>query len=391
MPLYPSKVALTVHDELVGRARELAPKIARKARETESRRSIDPEILQDLIDAEFFQLFVPRRWGGHEAGLQTHLEIVDIISGACLSTGWIAAFYMGHNWMALRFPEKAQEEFFADRPFALIPITNAPTLSAKRADGGWIVSGRSAWGSGIMDADWACLAGYGDDRVPYTFAFPIDDVEIDDVWHYAGMAGTGSNTVVVNEAFVPDHRVVSASDFATGRIAARLYDNPLYAAPLMAFVLCEVMPVYSGGLRGAFEAFEQIVRGRTAAYAKAPMSQNPRAHIQLGGAQLNAMMADRLVRDLVAQVETGIATRSIGLRQRVALKAQAAFIAEHCRTAVNDMAHYAGTSNFHLDSPVQRFFRDLNVLATHVFCEWDTSRELLGRDRLGLEPNHPIV
>ena len=159
MPLYPSKVALTVHDELVGRARELAPKIARKARETENRRSIDPEILQDLIDAEFFQLFVPRRWGGHEAGLQTHLEVVDIISSACLSTGWIAAFYMGHNWMALRFPEQAQEEFFADRPFALIPITNAPTLSAKRADGGWIVSGRSAWGSGIMDADWACLAG----------------------------------------------------------------------------------------------------------------------------------------------------------------------------------------------------------------------------------------
>jgi len=382
---------LTLHDELVGRARELAPKIARKARAIEERRTPDPEILQDLIDAELMQLFVPRRWGGHEASLHTHREVVEAISAACMSTGWIAAFYIGHNCLALRFPEAAQEEFFCDRPFGLIPITNAPTLSATRVDGGWIVSGKSAWSSGIMDADWVCLAGKDDTSAVYTFAFPIDDVEIDDVWHYAGMSGTGSNTAVVSDAFVPEHRAVSALDFATGRLAAELYDNPLLSAPLMSFILCEVMPVYSGGLRGAADAFETIVRNRTAAYAKSPMSENPRSHIQLGEALVNASMAERLVRDLYAQVEQGIEQRSIGISERVALKAQSAFIAEHCRLAVNEMAHCAGSSNFHLDSPIQRYFRDINTLATHVFCEWDSSRELLGRDRLGLEPNHPIV
>jgi alkylation response protein AidB-like acyl-CoA dehydrogenase len=106
---------------------------------------------------------------------------------------------------------------------------------------------------------------------------------------------------------------------------------------------------------------------------------------------LNASIAKRLVRDLYTQVEEGIEQRSIGVSERVALKAQSAFIAEHCRRAVNEMAHYAGSSNFHLDSPIQRYFRDLNLLASHVFCEWDSSRELLGRDRLGLAPNHPIV
>lgn len=383
--------ALTLHEELVGRARDLAPKIARKARETEERRTPDPEILQDLIDAELMQLFVPRRWGGHEASLRTHLEVVEIISAACVSTGWIAAFYIGHNCLALRFPEAAQEEFFGDRPFGLIPITNAPTLSAKRVDGGWVVSGQAAWASGIMDADWVCLGGKDDTNAVYTFAFPIEDVEIDDVWHYAGMSGTGSNTAVVNDAFVPMHRAVSAPDFATGRFAAELYDNPLYSAPLMAFILAEVMPVYSGALRGAAEAFEVIVRNRTAAYAKAKMVENPRAHVLLGDALLSASMAERLVRDLYAQVEEGIEQRSIGVSERVAMKAQSAFIAEHCRQAVNEMVHHAGSSNFHLDSPIQRFFRDINTIATHVFCEWDSSRELLGRDRLGLEPNHPIV
>jgi 3-hydroxy-9,10-secoandrosta-1,3,5(10)-triene-9,17-dione monooxygenase len=383
--------ALTLHEELVGRAKELAPKIARKARSTEERRAPDPEILQDLIDAELMQLFVPRRWGGHEASLRTHLEVVEVISAACVSTGWIAAFYIGHNCLALRFPEAAQEEFFADRPYALIPITNAPTLSAERVDGGWVVSGEAAWASGIMDADWVCLGGKDDTNTVYTFAIPIEDIKIDDVWHYAGMSGTGSNTAVVKDAFVPMHRAVSAPDFATGRLAAELYDNPLFSAPLMSFILCEVMPVYSGGMRGAADAFEAIVRNRTAAYAKAKMSENPRAHVLLGDALLSASIAERLVRDLYTQVEEGIEQRSIGVSERVALKAQSAFIAEHCRRAVNEMARYAGSSNFHLASPIQRYFRDLNMLATHVFCEWDSSRELLGRDRLGLAPNHPIV
>lgn len=389
--LVSSASTLTVHEELVGRARELAPQIAAKARATEDRRAPDPDILQDLIDAELMQLFIPRRWGGHEAGLRTHLEVVETISAACLSTGWIAAFYIGHNCLALRFPEAAQKEFFADRPFALIPITNAPTLAATRTEGGWIVSGEASWASGIMDADWVCLGGKDDENAFYTFAFPAEDVEVKDVWHYAGMSGTGSNTAVVREAFVPQHRAVATPDFATGRIAAELYDNPLYSAPLMAFILSEVMPVYSGGLRGAANAFEQVVRNRTAAYAKSKMSENPRAHVLLGDALLNASMAERLVRDIYAQVEEGIERRSIDISKRVALKAQSAFIAEHCRKAVNEMMHYAGSSNFHLDSPLQRFFRDLNSLATHVFCEWDTSRELLGRDRLGLDPNHPIV
>jgi alkylation response protein AidB-like acyl-CoA dehydrogenase len=380
-----------VHEELIGRARELAPKIAEKARDTEERRAPDPEILQDLIDAELMQLFVPRRWGGHEAGLRTHLEVVEIISAACLSTGWIAAFYIGHNCLALRFPEAAQEEFFADRPFGLIPITNAPTVSAVRVDGGWTVSGEAAWASGIMDADWVFLGGKDDSNSFYTFAFPADDVEIRDVWHYAGMSGTGSNTAIVKDAFVPLHRAVSTPDFATGRLAAELYDNPLFSAPLMAVILSEVMPVYSGGLRGAANAFEHIVRNRTAAYAKTKMHENQSAHVLLGDALLNASIAERLVRDLYSQVEDGIEHRSIGISERVSLKAQSAFIAEHCRRSVNEMMHYAGSSNFHMDSPIQRFFRDLNSMATHVFCDWDSSRELLGRDRLGLEPNHPIV
>ena len=382
---------LSVHDELVGRARELAPHIAKNAKSIEDNRTPDKEVLQSLIDAELMQTLVPKRWGGHEAGLHTHREIVEAISAACMSTGWITAFYMGHNWMVARMPERLQAEIFAERPFGLIPITNAPTIEAEAVDGGYRLNGKAPWGSGIMDGDWAFVSGRVVGGKPMTFALPVSDVQVDDVWHYAGMAGTGSNTIVIEDAFVPEYRSISAADWATGRLAEELHDNPFYSTPLMSFILCEVMPVYSGGLRGAANAFEDIAKSRTAAYAKSKMGESVLGHIQLGNALTSAHVAERLVIDLVNQVEKGIADNSIGLSERIALKAQSAFIAEHCRRSINEMSHDAGTSNYHLDSPIQRFFRDINMISTHVFCEWNTSRELLGRNCLGLEPNHPIV
>ncbi len=385
------KKGLSIHDELVGRARELVPEISRRARSVEQRRAPDPEILQALIDAELMQMLVPKRWGGHEADLRTHMEVVEVISAACMSTGWITAFYIGHNYLVARMPEALQEEIFANRPFGLIPIANGPNITALETDGGWVLNGEAPWSSGVMDADWAFVYGRVVDGGPCTFALPVSDIEIDDVWHYAGMAGTGSNTVVIKDKFVPTHRAVTTSDWISGRIAAELYDNPFFSTPLMAFILCEVMPVYSGGLRGAANAFEDIARTRTAAYSKSKMGDTSNGHIHLGDALTNAMAAERLVRDVVAQVENGIKHNNIGISERVTLKALSAFIVEHCRRSINEMSHNAGTSNYHLDSPMQRFFRDINMLSTHVFCEWDTSRELMGRDCLGLEPNHPIV
>ena len=100
--------------------------------------------------------------------------------------------------------------------------------------------------------------------------------------------------------------------------------------------------------------------------------------------------APRLVEDLT-QEAIDLAESGFELSDRVRLKGRAGFIVDHCRRAVNDMIHHAGSSSFDTEAPLQRFFRDFNMLATHAFYEWDTCRELAGRDRLGLEPNNPLV
>jgi 3-hydroxy-9,10-secoandrosta-1,3,5(10)-triene-9,17-dione monooxygenase len=377
--------------DLVDRAKSLAPGIAARALETERLRRPHDDTIQELIDAELMQTLVPRHWGGHELGLETHLEVVEVLGAACMSTGWIAAFYMGHNWFATKFSERAQKEIFGDRPFGLIPASSAPTLRAVQVDGGWEVAGRATWSSGIMHADWVMMGGLTD-KGPMQFLLPIEDVHVEDVWHMSAMAGTGSNDAVVDGAFVPDYRSLTAIEFAGGiSEGSKLHENPLYSIPLLPFIYCEIIGLFSGGLRGAVTAFEEMVQSRVTSHAAAALREKQHVHITLGEAHARAAVAETLARAQIASTEKVMNGSGFDLDARLGLKLQASFVIDQCRQTVNDLAHRSGSSNFRVDAPIQRFFRDINMLATHAFWDWETSRELFGRHRLGLEPNFPLI
>ena len=133
--------------ELIGRAHELKPVIAARALATEQKRSLLDETVKDLCDAGFMQILTPKRFGGHELHIDTMVEVARIFASACPSTGWVSAFYIGHNWLHAVFPEKSQEEVFANQPYQLSAGQISPTATAVRVKGGYELSGRQAWSS----------------------------------------------------------------------------------------------------------------------------------------------------------------------------------------------------------------------------------------------------
>ncbi len=379
--------------ELVERAKSLGPRIAERAAQSEAERTPHNDSIQDLIDADLMQTLVPKRWGGHELPLSAHSDIVQVLSAADMSTGWIAAFYLGHNWMVNKWPEKAQAEVFADRPFALVPITTAPTMKATPVTGGFELSGRAPYGSGIMHADWVGLGGVvdgtGEQR---NFLLPAADVRIEDVWHMSGMAGTGSNDIIVEEQFVPSHRSLATEELHRGNTdGSAIHANPSYQIPLLPFIWAETMCVFAGGLRGATQAYEEIVRKRVMRIGGAVAREQQHSHVLLGEAHVNALVTESLTRDLVNETMACAQAGRFELEDRLRFKGIATHISERCRLAVQEMISHAGTSSFRLDQPLQRFLRDTSCLSTHEFFNWDVGRELWGRHRLGLEPNHPLV
>ncbi len=377
---------------LLERARALAPTLASRARVTEQQRAPHDESIRDLIEAEIPQLLVPRRWGGHELGLEAMLEVVEVLSASCMSTGWIAAFYIGHNLLAARLSEKAQAEIFADRPFCLMPAATAPTVQAREVPGGYELTGRTPWGSGVMHADWVLMGGLTAEMQPLIFVLPIDDIEVVDTWHMSGMAGTGSNDMVVDGAFVPTHRVTPMIAFADGETdGAKIHPNPIYRMPLMPFVQCESLGVFTGGLRGATTAFDEALRVRVRGHTLAAVREHPLAHLQLGTAQVHADVGGALAHEHVRMARAYLEGPGFDMADRVRLRGHAGFIVDHCRRSVNELMGQSSSGAFHADLPLQRIFRDMNMLATHAFFDWDTSREQVGRFALGLDPTTPLL
>ncbi|MFT4584099.1 MAG: 3-hydroxy-9,10-secoandrosta-1,3,5(10)-triene-9,17-dione monooxygenase [Gammaproteobacteria bacterium] len=374
-------------EELLERVNGLLPAIAARAEQSEQDRKPHPDSIKELIDIEVMQTLVPKCFGGHELGIDTLTAVARAVSSACMSTGWVTAFYLGHNWMLTKFSEKVQREVFADRPFGLIPIQPSPGVTIKKVTGGYEISGRSNFSSGIMNADWVVIAKSGgeDGRA---FVVPIEDVEVDDVWHMSGMSATGSNDVITRDLFVPEYRTLPARDLFEA--TPSIHENPLYTMPLLPFIYCEVMGVYCGGLEGATAAYEGLMQEKITTWGNEVLANKQAVHIYLGDAHSQTRAAGILLERLVSDTQDLIAEGSYPLDARLDLKLRAGHIGNLCREAMNAMMAKAGTRSFRKDFPLQRFFRDLNTLTSHAFIDWDNSRELFGRHRLGLEPNHPL-
>lgn len=378
--------------ELIDRAKQLAPRLKERARETELLRKPHEESINDLINAELLQILVPKIYGGHESDLRTLVEVSTALSSGCASTAWIASFYMGHNLFMTKFPEAAQKEVFADKPFSMMPAANAPTIKAKKATGGWEISGKAPWGSGVMHSEWVMLSGMTGDASARMFLVPTSEVQTDDVWNFSGMSGTGSNDIVVEQVFVPEHRTVDIAEFSSGVTeGSSIHTNPLYSVPMVPVAFCEIVGVMAGALQGAVDEFGHNAQNRVRAYTGSAVKEQPQVHITLGELQVRSMVANELAllqADMTHSLNTAGA---ISLEDRIRLKGHAAFLAQHCRESANLLISKSGSSSFHVDSPIQRHWRDINMLATHAFWDWDASREQLGRMFFDLPPNNPLI
>jgi 3-hydroxy-9,10-secoandrosta-1,3,5(10)-triene-9,17-dione monooxygenase len=336
------------------------------------------------------QILTPKRFGGHELTLGTMVEVARILSTACASTGWISSFYMGHNWLHAVFPERSQEEAFRDGPFVLSSGQVAPTAKAVRVAGGFEVSGRQAWSSGIVHARWvfftAVVTEEGKGPQPWMFCIPREDVEVIDTWFIAGMQGTGSRDAIVEKLFVPDYRAVCSSSLMGGsHPGGTVHANPLYRLPVTTALSFEVMPVLAGALRGAADTFLQQTRNRIASYSGTSVAAKPAAQMRIGRTFALVEAMDVLLNDAVTSVTHGDPNEFSGAMARAQLRMRSALMTKIACDGVNDIIHGAGGDSFREHSPLQRFFRDLNVLRTHGGLDIEPVSEFYGQVILGVD------
>jgi 3-hydroxy-9,10-secoandrosta-1,3,5(10)-triene-9,17-dione monooxygenase len=371
----------------------LLPTIRARAAETEALGRIPDDIIGMLTEAGVFRAVQPRQWGGLELHLATFYEGMVRIASACASTGWVASVVGVHPWQIGLFAEAAQREMWGDDPDARASSSYAPTGTSRRVDGGFRLSGRWHFSSGVDHCTWVLLGGVvpdeGDAPAFRTFLVPRRDFAIDhESWQVTGLAGTGSKDVVVADAFVPEHRTHRIIDVYRGTDPGfAINDRPYYRLPWRLVFGYTIAAPAIGAAAGAVQAFIAQNSSRVSAYGGPPVARNPAVQRQLARASTDVESARMRMHATWTEFQSRLEAREgIPYEQRARRLFEAALAHDSCTGAVYELMGVNGGRTMRADGALQRFFRDLLAMRNHPAANLEFSAGLYAQAMLGLEP-----
>lgn len=378
---------------IVERARAIAPLVREHALRTEQERSVPGEVVAALTDAGIYRMNVPRRYGGYQTRLRTQVDTLTEIAAACGSTGFTALIQAGCAFIAALFPDEAQDEIFTG-PDVRVGGTLVPDATALATADGYVVNGTSGFATGCRHADWHLLtvrveSGEGPPEVLWT-AVPMAELEILDDWHVSGLAGSGSNSVVARDVFVPAHRVLPVGPLLNGEFPSKSNaDDPFYQMPVLLMFCAWTAPNALGLARAALEEFTGRIHRRGITYTfHQRQNEATVTHFQAAEAALKISCAELLTSDFVARIEAG---EPYTLQERARIRAQSGYVARLCKEAVDLIASASGASSLHREVPIQRMVRDVQALNLHSFVNPSTNLEIYGRVLSGLDAGTPFL
>jgi 3-hydroxy-9,10-secoandrosta-1,3,5(10)-triene-9,17-dione monooxygenase len=384
---------MPTRQEIVDKARALAGKFRARADAAEQARRLPAESVQEMLAAGIARVLSPARFGGYETDLETWYDVVVELSKADASHGWCAGLIIHHAHLIGQWPEACQQAIWSAGPDVAIAASFAPRTEGKRVDGGYRVSGTdSAFASGVDNSSWVMLGGFVRDKGAPEWVFfmvPPGQYQVRDVWQTAGMRGTGSNTIVTDNVFVPDSHVLSLTNLREGKGPGGVINpHPLFRTPFFFYAPLTFVAPMLGAALGAYEHFREWMKTRRAvdgslvAEKVNTQVRMARAAADLDAAELLLRRASRTPPSIEA-VTPELLARSIRDFARAS---------ELVVSAIDVLITLAGTAGFASSHPIQRAWRDIHFAATHVSLNTEMNYAHFGRLELGLgrDPNRPF-
>ena len=383
--------------ELIDALKALTPMLRDNAALAEEQRKPVDAVMQAIEDTGAYLWFVPKAYGGYEFSLTGFIEVGVAMGEACASHAWVTTFCMEHNWLLSLYDRPAQDDILGTHSYIIAPGSLAPNGKATPVDGGYRITGRWQWGTGVMHADWVMVGALmpvpGQEGPSLgMFALPIEDAEVIDTWRIEGMVGTGSNDIAVNDAFVPEHRVVDLAKVRDGTSpGSKLHDSYIYKMPMLPVLGLTAAAPLVGSARNAVKLFEERMNGRTVYGTSSKQSERALAQSRLAHALVEMDSIHNQLFHVAREVEEwGRRGEPCPDLDRARLRVDLGHIVRRSRNVVRDVVEACGASAHFLDNPLQRSLRDLNTASCHTVFDLDVSTENYGRLLVGLPPNAPV-
>jgi alkylation response protein AidB-like acyl-CoA dehydrogenase len=393
--LSPATVAPTA-SEIAERASSLVADVAASAAACEKACRVPEETVAQFKATGLHRVMQPARYGGHALSFMPMVETSFALGQACASTAWVCGLYMAHAWLGGLFPREAQDEIWGGDGDALISGSYAPIGKAAPVDGGYRLSGRFPFSSGVPGSDWnlcGAMLPVGPQGAPapcFTIV-PKSDYTIDwQSWRTVGLGGTGSYDVLVDDVFVPAHRVLSFAD-ACGSTApgADANDDPLYRISLLTCVPFSLATPAVAAAAGALARFieENKVRqthGAVVAGGKRIADfQTVQKRVGEASARIDACRA--LIRRDVDEAEVEVRTEGKqSLAMRLRNRRTQSFIAQEAMAATTLVFDAVGGRGLQHDHPIQRAWRDVAAINHHISLNFDAVMSMYGQHLFGL-------
>jgi alkylation response protein AidB-like acyl-CoA dehydrogenase len=375
------------------RVEAIAHLIEAAASGNEQTRRIDAAVIDALHAARLFRMLLPKAYGGEQCAPPDFFRAIEAVAKRDASTAWCLCQANGCAMAAPYLSPQVAQEIWGRDPRAAVAWGPPFKSEAQPVDGGWIVTGRWSFGSGMRHATWLGLQctvadeGPGDGRMAggtmvRTMLVPASAVATEDTWNVIGLQATASDTFSVEKHFVPRAYAVSRDD-----PRERTYMAPLYHFPAMSLFAIGFSGVALGIARAMLDSFVALAVDKTPRNTRGVLRENHAVQAAVGEAEARLRAARLLVEHTAERIWQEVLERDVLTKEQRLEIRMASTHAIHEAKAVADIAYdWAGATAIFAGSAFERRFRDIHTVTQQVQGR-KAHLQLMGAHMLGLEPD----
>jgi alkylation response protein AidB-like acyl-CoA dehydrogenase len=342
---------------------EVLAHVADRRDEFTEKRCVPRDMIEEFKQIGVYRAATPKRFGGDALPPTEFLRLIERISEADGSAGWVASFGLSGVYLA-GLPLDTQAELYADGPDVVFAGGLFPLQPAERVDGGFKVAGHWRFASGCKGADLLGVGiGVGDSASgkPRTAVLRPGQVEIVENWDVVGMQGTGSHDLKVDGVVVPE-------EWTFVRGSGSSVDEPLYRYPAIAYAAQVLAVVNLGIARAALDHTIRVGAGRTGLTGAPRLADRAYYRITVAKAEAALRSVRAFFYEATEEVYESVAAgRPATSVQTGLLRLAATHAARVGFDVVRDAYTLSGTAAINADHPMQRYLRDASVVPQHAF------------------------
>lgn len=376
---------VTVEQLLAGAGR-IGRIAEQEALDAEQNRTISESVVNLMKETGISRMLLPKKYEGPQIDFKTFAQIIRKVSYHNISAGWLTYLYPLHNSLPSYLPEKGMDEMAISE--GLIVDVFAPVGKAEKDGDGYRISGKWHFASGVLHSEWIGLGLMMElpDSTGPEFCMPLlktSEVEILNNWDTFGLRGSGSNSVIANNVYVPIERILRLEKVAVEmkRPPFDHYDKdyPFYHKPFFSAFYLGFQNIALGGAERLLKEFKERTEKRIRLDGT-PEKESPRSQRVLSELTMKYKQAELLVDHYIDLLENFDSENPTPPEEFFAIRATAI---KHCTEIANRVLLTLGGAALAKGDIVELMTRDILSVATHITALYEDAVADYGKNLFG--------